>query len=74
MSFAYSAAPIRRVKEIQFGVLSPDEIKAQSSVNVVFPETMEEGTMRPKVGGLSDPRMGTIDRFVVSRVCMSARA
>jgi len=69
MSFAYSAAPIRRVKEIQFGVLAPEEIKAQSSVNVVFPETMEEGTMRPKVGGLSDPRMGTIDRNYKCQTC-----
>lgn len=24
--FAYSAAPIRRVKEVQFGILSPEEI------------------------------------------------
>lgn len=24
--FAYSAAPIRRVREVQFGILSPEEI------------------------------------------------
>lgn len=24
--FAYSAAPIRKVKEVQFGILSPEEI------------------------------------------------
>lgn len=24
--FAYSAAPLRKVKEVQFGILSPEEI------------------------------------------------
>lgn len=24
--FAFSAAPVRRVKEVQFGILSPEEI------------------------------------------------
>jgi len=24
--FAYSAAPVRKVKEVQFGILSPEEI------------------------------------------------
>jgi DNA-directed RNA polymerase II subunit RPB1 len=35
--FAYSAAPIRRVKEVQFGILSPEEIvcRAPFTVDVV---------------------------------------
>lgn len=48
-----------------------------AAVHVQFPETMEEGTMRPKIGGLSDPRLGTIDRcapssFACSKPCQSS--
>ncbi|CAG8481646.1 354_t:CDS:1, partial [Ambispora leptoticha] len=34
--FAYSSAPLRRVKYVQFGVLSPDEI-----VSFLLPLTKE---------------------------------
>ncbi len=26
MAFAYSSAPLRKVKRVQFGILSPDEV------------------------------------------------
>ncbi|KAI0028851.1 DNA-directed RNA polymerase II, subunit 1 [Vararia minispora EC-137] len=67
--FAYSAAPIRRVKEVQFGILSPEEIKAYSVAKVEFPEVMDENTHKAKVGGLMDPRMGTIDRNFKCQTC-----
>lgn len=35
-----SSAPLRTVEEIQFGILSPDEIKNMSVVHVIYPETM----------------------------------
>ncbi|THG98988.1 hypothetical protein EW026_g3272 [Hermanssonia centrifuga] len=55
--FAYSAAPIRKVKEVQFGILSPEEIKAYSVAKIEHPEVMDETTHKPKTGGLMDPRL-----------------
>ncbi|PPQ63539.1 hypothetical protein CVT24_004769 [Panaeolus cyanescens] len=67
--FAYSAAPIRRVEEVQFGILSPEEIKAISVAKIEHPEVMDEATHKPKIGGLMDPRMGTIDRNFKCQTC-----
>lgn len=33
-----------------------------SVAKIEFPETMDETRQRPRVGGLNDPRLGTIDR------------
>ncbi|KAK4052414.1 DNA-directed RNA polymerase II core subunit rpo21 [Microbotryomycetes sp. JL201] len=67
--FAHSSAPIKRPRTVQFGILSPEEIKSISVVKVEYPETYEEGSQRPKPGGLSDPRMGTIDRNFKCGTC-----
>ncbi|EKM83352.1 hypothetical protein AGABI1DRAFT_65857 [Agaricus bisporus var. burnettii JB137-S8] len=67
--FAYSSAPIRKVKEVQFGILSPEEIKATSVAKIEHPEVMDEATHKPKMGGLMDPRMGTIDRNFKCQTC-----
>ncbi|KAG8880570.1 DNA-directed RNA polymerase II subunit rpb1 [Tulasnella sp. 332] len=67
--FTYSSAPLRKIKEVQFGVLSPEEIKAISIAKIEFPEVMDEATGRPRVGGLMDPRMGTIDRNFKCQTC-----
>ncbi|KAE9397235.1 hypothetical protein BT96DRAFT_995957 [Gymnopus androsaceus JB14] len=55
-------APVKRVKEVRFGILSPEEIKAYSVAKIEHPEVMDESTHKPKMGGLMDPRLGTIDR------------
>ncbi len=34
--FAYSAAPVRKVKEVQFGILSPEEIVRRFSASIFF--------------------------------------
>lgn len=100
-------SPVKRPRTIQFGVLSPEEIKAISVCKVEYPETYEEGSQRPvsrsllssqpqpagrahrrglaalqvkfsaltsialqqKPGGLSDPRLGTIDRNFKCATC-----
>uniref|UniRef100_T1GP50 DNA-directed RNA polymerase subunit n=1 Tax=Megaselia scalaris TaxID=36166 RepID=T1GP50_MEGSC len=64
-----SKAPLRTVKRVQFGILSPDEIRRMSVTEggVQFPETMEGG--RPKLGGLMDPRQGVIDRSSRCQTC-----
>ncbi|KAI8928645.1 hypothetical protein BC831DRAFT_434146 [Entophlyctis helioformis] len=65
--FPASSAPLRKVKFIQFGILSPEEIKAMSVAKIESSETMEND--RPKVGGLLDPRLGTIDRNFKCQTC-----
>lgn len=64
-----SKAPVRPVKRIQFGVLSPEEIRRMSVTDggIKFPEVMEGG--RPKLGGLMDPRQGVIDRTARCQTC-----
>lgn len=51
---------LKEVKNIQFGLFSPELIRKGSVVEVVSPVTYE-GT-EPKIGGLFDPRMGIIER------------
>ena len=80
--FPYSKAEFKRVRAIQFGILSPDELvrgcsaggfvcarrvadgqrlqRRYSVVGIETSETYEKG--RPKSKGLSDPRLGTLDR------------
>ncbi|KAG2223050.1 hypothetical protein INT45_008251 [Circinella minor] len=67
--FAYSSAPVRRVDAVQFGILSPEEIKAMAVAKVEFAELYEEGSQKPRAGGLLDPRMGTIDRNYKCQTC-----
>lgn len=69
MSFPYSSAPLRPVREVQFGLLGPEEIKAFSVARIEYPETMDESKMRPRVGGLNDPRLGSIDRNFKCQTC-----
>ncbi|KAH8432250.1 DNA-directed RNA polymerase II core subunit rpo21 [Aspergillus melleus] len=38
--FPYSKAPLRTIKEIQFGLFAPEELKRMSVVHVEYPETM----------------------------------
>uniref|UniRef100_A0A1I8JBC4 DNA-directed RNA polymerase subunit n=1 Tax=Macrostomum lignano TaxID=282301 RepID=A0A1I8JBC4_9PLAT len=66
---ADSTAPLRTVKRVQFGILSPDEIKRMSVTEggILYPETMEAG--KPKLGGLMDPRQGVIDRMSRCQTC-----
>ncbi|XP_059480715.1 DNA-directed RNA polymerase II subunit RPB1 [Neocloeon triangulifer] len=64
-----SKAPLRPVKRVQFGILSPDEIRRMSVTEggIRYPETYEGG--RPKIGGLMDPRQGVMDRNSRCQTC-----
>lgn len=68
MPFTQSNAPVRPVKEIQFGILSPEDIKAYSVAKIEFPEVNDENG-KPRKGGLMDPCMGTIDRNTSCETC-----
>eukprot|EP00762_Andalucia_godoyi_P007867 ANDGO_01232.mRNA.1 DNA-directed RNA polymerase II subunit 1 len=51
---------LKKVRQVQFSVLSPEEIRAFSVVNVQSSTSYENGV--PKRGGLADLRMGTFER------------
>ncbi|CAI6537502.1 AAB_G0007620.mRNA.1.CDS.1 [Saccharomyces cerevisiae] len=65
----YSSAPLCTVKEVQFGLFSPEEVRAISVAKIRFPETMDETQTRAKIGGLNDPRLGSIDRNLKCQTC-----
>ncbi|EEB06666.1 RNA polymerase II large subunit Rpb1 [Schizosaccharomyces japonicus yFS275] len=69
IQFTPSSVPLRRVEEVQFGILSPEEIRSMSVAKIEFPETMDETGLRPRVAGLLDPRLGTIDRQFKCQTC-----
>ncbi|XP_041482735.1 DNA-directed RNA polymerase II subunit RPB1-like [Lytechinus variegatus] len=64
-----SKAPMRNVRRVQFGVLSPDEVRRMSVTEggIRYSEVMEAG--KPKLGGLMDPRQGAIDRTSRCQTC-----
>ncbi|TKY70289.1 DNA-directed RNA polymerase II subunit 1 [Spatholobus suberectus] len=70
--FPFSPAEVAKVRMVQFGILSPDEIRQMSVVQIEHGETTERG--KPKVGGLSDPRLGTIDRKMKCETCTASMA
>ncbi|XP_063375717.1 DNA-directed RNA polymerase II subunit RPB1-like [Cydia amplana] len=64
-----SVAPVRQVRKVQFGIISPDEIRRMSVTEggIRFCVTTEDG--KPKLGGLMDPRQGVIDRYSRCQTC-----
>ncbi|KAI8838898.1 hypothetical protein BC829DRAFT_426127 [Chytridium lagenaria] len=67
MASHFRGAPLKRVKMIQFGLLSPEETKAMSVVKIEFPEHRENDRVKPH--GLLDARMGTVDRNFKCQTC-----
>jgi DNA-directed RNA polymerase II subunit RPB1 len=45
-----------------------------SVAKIEYPDIMDEGTQRVKIGGLMDPRMGTIDRNFKCQTCGESMA
>uniref|UniRef100_T1IWA4 DNA-directed RNA polymerase subunit n=1 Tax=Strigamia maritima TaxID=126957 RepID=T1IWA4_STRMM len=64
-----SKASLRDVKEVRFGILTPDEIRNASVTNggIIYPIITEGG--RPKIGGLMDPRQGVVNRDTRCQTC-----
>lgn len=67
-----SVAPLRKVKRVQFGVLSPEEIQSMAVCEIKSPATYEDGIPIPN--GLCDARMGTIDRDTKCKTCLGTSA
>ncbi|KAI9885625.1 MAG: hypothetical protein M1823_002587 [Watsoniomyces obsoletus] len=69
LNFTHSSAPLRTIKEIQFGLLSPEEIKHMSVQHIEYPETMDADRQKPREKGLNDPHLGSIDRAFKCATC-----
>lgn len=55
LNFTHSSAPLKTIEEIQFGLLSPDEIKAMSVCHIEYPETMVSCPDKPGGGEIVFP-------------------
>lgn len=60
----------KRVKSIDFGILSPKKIKEMASAKVVTPELYDKEGY-PVDGGLMDVRLGVIDPGLNCKTCCS---
>ncbi len=59
---------VRMIDRIDFGLLSPDEIRKMSVIKIVTPDTYDEDG-HPVPGGLMDRRLGVIEPGVRCRTC-----
>ena len=62
---------LKKISQIQFGILSPDEIRRMAVAKIITPDTYnEDGT--PVESGLMDRRLGTIEPGMRCRYCGNA--
>eukprot|EP00871_Galdieria_phlegrea_P004168 jgi/Galph1/4752/GphlegSOOS_G3327.1 len=66
-SLTVSSVELKKVSGVQFGILSPEEIRRHSVALIQREIAFEQG--RPKEGGLMDQRLGAIDRDFPCRTC-----
>ena len=59
---------IKKIEQINFGLMSPEDIREMSVVTVETPDTYEDDGF-PIEKGLMDPRLGVIDPSLVCRTC-----
>jgi len=58
----------KKIKEIRFALLSPEEIRKMSVTTVVYADTYDDEGY-PIMGGLMDPKLGVIDPGLKCRTC-----
>ena len=61
---------LKKIEQINFGLLSPDNIRKMSVTKIVTPDTYDEDGY-PIEAGLMDPRLGVIDPGLRCRSCGS---
>ena len=59
---------IKKIQQINFGLMSPDDIRDMSVVKIETPDTYDEDGY-PIEGGLMDPHLGVIDPSLKCRSC-----
>ncbi len=67
LSYNDQKVEIQEVKGIQFSILSPEEIRKRSVVNVTKTDTYAGN--EPVAGGLFDPRMGVLEHNKICSTC-----
>lgn len=65
--FNTPTSELENIIGVQFSVLSPDEIRKRSAVEITSQATYEGN--EPRIGGLFDPRMGVLDNGKICRTC-----
>jgi len=70
---AHSYVETHKVKQIQFGVLSPDEIEKMSVVNITEERAYDERGVHPNYFAINDPRMGTMDKALRCYTCKGCK-
>ena len=68
-----SFIPIKKIKSIKFGVLSPDAIRKMSVAQIITPDTYDEDGS-PISSGLMDPRLGVIEPGKKCKTCGNTAA
>lgn len=66
-SFSRSEAPEKEISTVCFGIMSPENIESRSVALIEHVEMFEN--KKPKIGGLSDPRLGCIERHMFCQTC-----
>ena len=61
---------LKKISQINFGLMSPDDIRKMSVTKIVTPDTYDEDGY-PIEAGLMDPRLGVIDPGLKCRSCGS---
>ena len=64
----HSNADIKKIKSIQFGLFSPEEIKNMAVCEITNTRSFEENG-NPTEGGINDLRMGTTDKKLRCATC-----
>ena len=60
--------PLKRIKSIKFGLLSPKEIRKMSAAEIITPDTYDEDGF-PIEFGLMSQRLGVIDPGLRCKTC-----
>ncbi len=62
-----SNTPTKSIKGVQFSIWAPESIKDYSVLHVTLPVTYDQNLPTP--GGLFDPKLGTINKYVTCDTC-----
>ena len=66
--FKHSNAEEKKIKAIQFGLLSPDAIEKMAACEITSKRSFDEYG-RPITGGINDLRMGSTDKAFKCQTC-----
>ncbi|KAL0236022.1 hypothetical protein GEMRC1_002604 [Eukaryota sp. GEM-RC1] len=74
LEIVLSDAIPKQITQLQFGLLSPDEIQQMAEFEVVNKELYQQGTRNPVSFGMLDRRLGIADKVSTCKTCGLALA